>query len=76
MEEDRKVPRTQRHTAMRIYRQLVEEKGYQGSYSSVKRYVQKKKFMQRIASEGYLPLAQPTGQWQVDFGESLYYDSC
>ena len=26
------------------------------------------------ASEGYLPLAQPGGYGQVDFGESLYYD--
>lgn len=75
MEADRKVPRKQRHTAMRIYHRLVEEQGYRGSYSSVKRYVRKKKFMQRMASEGYLPLAQPAGQGQVDFGESLYYDS-
>jgi len=73
MEADRKIPRKQRHTAMRIYRRLVEEQGYQGSYSSVKRYVRKKKFMQRMATEGYLPLSQPAGQGQVDFGESLYF---
>jgi len=74
MEEDRKVPRKQRHTAARIYQRLKEEKGYTGSYSSVKRYVRKKKFVQKMAAEGYLPLAQPSGNGQVDFGESLYRD--
>ena len=74
-EWDRKLPRKQRHTAMRIYHRLVEEQGYQGSYSSVKRYVRKKKFVLKLAAEGYLPLAQSCGYGQVDFGESLYYDS-
>ena len=70
MEMDRKVPRKQRHTAMRIYHRLQEERGYTGSYSSVKRYVRKKK----LATEGCLPLAQPRGYGQVDFGETLYWD--
>ena len=75
MEADRKLPRKQRYTATRIYHCLVEEQGYQGSYSSVKRYVRKKKFVLKLAAEGYLPLAQPCGHGQVDFGESLYYYS-
>jgi hypothetical protein len=29
----------------------------------------------KLAAEGYLPLAQPCGHGQVDFGESLYYDA-
>lgn len=74
MEADRKIPRKQRHTAMRIYDRLREEQEYGGSYSSVKRYVRKKKFMMKMVMEGYLPLAQPKGHGQVDFGESLYYD--
>ena len=74
MEADRKIPRKQRHTAMRIYHRLVEEQGYSGSYSSVKRYVRKKKQVMRLAAEGCLPLAQPGGYGQVDFGESLYKD--
>ena len=36
MEADRKVPRKQRHTAMRVYHWLQEELGYGGSYSSVR----------------------------------------
>ena len=39
MEADRKAPRKQRHTAMRIYHRLVDEKGYGGSYSSVRRFL-------------------------------------
>lgn len=75
MEADRKVPRKQRHTAMRIYHRLVEEQGYDGSYSSVKRYVRKKRYVLELATEGCLPLAQPCGHGQVDFGESMYYDA-
>lgn len=75
LEADRKVPRKQRHTAMRIYDRLREEERYQGSYCSVKRYVSKKKRSMKLASEGYLPLAQPDGHGQVDFGEMLYYDA-
>lgn len=74
MEADRKVPRKQRHTATRIYHRLQEELGYGGSYSSVKRYVRKKKLMMKLVTEGCLPLAAPKGHGQVDFGECLYYD--
>lgn len=74
MEADRKIPRKQRHTATRIYARLRDERGYTGSYSSVKRYVRKKKLVMRLAAEGCLPLQQRKGHGQVDFGESLYYD--
>ena len=75
MEADRKVPRKQRHTAMRVYHRLQEELGYGGSYSSVRRYMRKKRMVMKLADQGYLPLAHPGGTGQVDFGESLYYDS-
>lgn len=74
MEADRKVPRKQRHTATRIDARLRDEKGYPGSYSNVKRYVRKKKLVMKLAAEGYLPLAHPAGNGQVDFGESIYCD--
>ncbi len=72
MEADRKVPRKQRHTAKRIFDRLREERGFGGSYSCVKRYVRKKKQALRMKSEGYLPLEQPEGWAQVDFGEVRY----
>ena len=74
LEADRKAPRKQRHTAKRVYDRLRDEKGYRGSYTSVKRYVRRKKQMLRVASEGYVPLAQPEGHAQVDFGEFQYHD--
>ena len=74
LEEDRKVPRKQRHTAKRVYERLRDEKGYQGSYTSVKRYVRKKKQALNSVEEGYLPLEHPEGHAQADFGEFQYYD--
>ena len=74
LEEDRKVPRKQRHTVKRIYDRLRDECGFRGSYSSVKKYVRKKKFVMKTQNEGYLPLEHPQACGQVDFGEFLYYD--
>lgn len=74
LENDAKIPRKQRHTAKRIYDRIREESGYEGSYSSVKRYVKKKKYVMQRGREGYLPLAQPKGNAQIDFGEFIYYD--
>ncbi|MDR1705476.1 MAG: IS21 family transposase [Clostridiales bacterium] len=74
MEQDAREPRKQRHTAQRIYDRLREEHGYKGSYSSVKRYVVKKRWLLSQAREGYLPIAQPPGHAQTDFGMFKYYD--
>ena len=75
LEADRKIPRKQRHTVKRIYDRLRDECDFPGSYSSVKKYVRKKKFVMKAATEGYLPLAHPDGCGQVDFGEFIYYDA-
>lgn len=75
LEDDRRAPRKQRHTAQRIYTRLREEHRYNGSYSSVKEYVRKKKTT--LAADGpvgYLPLGQPQAHAQVDFGEFHYND--
>lgn len=74
LEADRKIPRKQRHTVKRIYDRLREEFGFKGSYSSVKKYVRKRKFVMRTQNKGYLPLEHPKACGQVDFGEFLYYD--
>lgn len=75
LEEDRTVPRKQRHTAARLYSRLKEECGYTGGYTSVRRYALKKKFVMRETESGYLPLEQPKAFAQVDFGEFMYYDA-
>jgi transposase len=74
MEQDMREPRKQRHTAKRIFDRLHEEQDFDGSYASVKRYVVKKRWLLNQAREGYLPIAQPPGHAQVDFGKFKYYD--
>ncbi len=75
LENDKKIPRKQRHTCKRIYDRLKKENGYTGSYSSVKRYVRKKRSAMRMKVQGCLPLNHPCGEAQVDFGELIYYDA-
>jgi transposase len=74
MEQDAREPRKQRHTAKRIHNRLRNEHGFQGSYASVKRYVVKKRWLLNQAREGYLPISQPKGHAQADFGAFKYYD--
>jgi transposase len=74
LEEDTRQPRKQRHTMTRIYHRLQKEWGFEGCYSSVKRYVRKKKYLMKEVAAGHLPISQPMGQAQVDFGEFKYYD--
>ena len=74
LEADRLVPRKQRHTIMRVYRRLQEEYGFAGGYATVRDYVHKKKAEMRLSAEGYLPLAQPKGHAQGDFGMFRYKD--
>ena len=75
LEGDATAPRKQRHTAKRIYDRLRAEAGYTGGYSSVKRYVRKKRFVLRQGLVGCLPLAHPMAHAQVDFGEFLRCDA-
>lgn len=75
MESDRRAPRKQRHTSKRIYDRLVKEQAYAGSYSSVRRYAQRKRILMRQqVNEGSLPISQPQGHGQVDFGKFQYHD--
>ena len=74
LEKDKRGPRKQRHTSQRIYDRLVREYGYKGSYSSVRRYVHKKKAEMSSKPKGCLPLAHPQGEAQLDIGEFIYYD--
>lgn len=75
LEGEATAPRKQRHTAKRIYDRLRAEAGYKGGYSSVKRYVRKKRFVLRQGLAGCLPLAHPMAHAQVDFGEFLRCDA-
>ena len=68
LEEDRRRPRKQRHTAKRIHQRLREEQGFGGGYTIVKDYVRLRRLSQR---EMFVPLVHPAGDAQADFGEAL-----
>jgi len=74
LESDECEPRKQRHTATRIFERLQKEKGFTGGYSSVKRYVRRKREQMKKYRESFLPLAHPPGSSQTDFGDFKYYD--
>ena len=61
----------QEHTARRIYTRLVEEKGYQGGESTIRRAVHEIKGKTR---EAFVPLAfEPGEAMQIDWGECSIY---
>ncbi len=67
LEGDRRAPRKQRHTAVRIYRRLRDEHGYKGGLTVVKDAV---RAWRQHSAEVFVPLAHPPGEAQADFGEA------
>src|SRR4051812_2770465 len=67
LEADKKAPRKQRHTAIRIFQRLRDEHGYQGGLTVVKEAVAA---WRTRTAEVFVPLAHPPGEAQVDFGEA------
>ena len=69
LEADFGAPRKQRHTAKRIYDRLVSERGWEGSYSTVRRFVREWRLARGAGSgEGCLELEWPPGTCRADFG--------
>ena len=67
LEDDRSLPKKQRHTAKRIYERLRAEHGFSGGYTIVKDYVREHR---RRTREMYVPLSHPPGHAQCDFGQA------
>ena len=65
LEEDKALPRKQRHTAKRIYERLREEHGYPYTYRTVCHTLAKLREKEKPL---FMPLAHPPGQAQFDFG--------
>ena len=71
LEEDAHSPKKQHHTAKRIYDRLVEELGFTGSETTVRRLVSQ---LRENPQEAFVPLAFPPGDAiQIDFGEATVY---
>jgi len=66
--EDKTVWYKQRHTAKRIYDRLSTEKGFEGSYQIVQRYVKEQK--SKTMDKAYLDLVWEPATCQVDFGQA------
>ena len=67
IEQDKALPKKQRHTAKRIY-QRIREMGYGGKYTQVKEAVRD---LKRVKREVFMPLIHRPGEAQVDFGYAL-----
>jgi transposase len=67
LEADKKAPKKQRHTAVRIFERLRDEHAYEGRLTIVKQAVAD---WRRRSAEVFVPLAHPPGEAQVDFGEA------
>lgn len=66
LDADRTAPRKQRHTATQVYRRLVAEHGYAGSYHPIQRYL---KHRRDAARETLVPLDHAPGhRAEADFG--------
>ena len=68
LEDDKKHPKKQRHTAKRIFERLRAEHAYTGGYTIVKDYVRQYTLRHQ---EMFVPLTHAAGQAQADFGEAL-----
>jgi transposase len=68
LEADRDQPRKQRHTAERIYQRLRDHHQYTGGRTIIREAVAAWKQSQ---AEVFVPLVQPPGEAQVDFGEAV-----
>ena len=68
LEEDKKLPRKQRHPAKRIHERLKAEHEFTGGYTIIKDYVRQR---ERRSREMFVPLAHSPGHAQADFGEAL-----
>ena len=68
LEDDKRLPKKQRHTSKRVFERLRDEYGFAGGITIVKDYVFAAKQRQR---EVFVPLSHRPGHAQVDFGEAL-----
>ncbi len=67
---DLRMPVKQRHTATRVYERLGAERGFTGSYSSVRRWIKRWRQEHRARSDGFAELEWAPGSAQVDFGQA------
>lgn len=71
LQADKKAPKKQRHTARRIFHRLVQEEGFQGAESTVRRHVGRRRRELSIGVDVFVPLCHPPGEEaEVDWYEA------
>jgi transposase len=68
IEANHDLPRKQRYTVIRMW-QVLRDEGFPGGYTTVKDAV--RELRQKAPKEVFMPLSQPPGEAQVDFGHAL-----
>lgn len=68
LEANRHLPRKQRYTVKRMW-EVLKDKGFTGGYTTVKDAV--RELRAKAPKEVFMPLCQPPGEAQVDFGYGL-----
>ena len=68
IQANRDLPAKQRYTVKRMW-QVLREEGFAGGHTTVKDAV--RALRRQVPKEVFMPLAQPPGQAQVDFGHAL-----
>ncbi len=68
VDANRELPPKQRYTAKRMH-EILQEEGFPGGYTVVKDAV--REFKRQAPKEVFMPLNQPPGEAQVDFGHAL-----
>ncbi|MCI0528561.1 MAG: IS21 family transposase, partial [Nitrospira sp.] len=73
LKSDLTAPKKQRHTAHRVYTRLVEEYGFSGAESTVRRYVRLLKIEAGLyKQEAFIPLeVEPGKEAEVDWGRAV-----
>ena len=74
LEEDKKRWYKQQHTAKRVLDRLVEEHQFQGSYSTVQRYVKQQHEIEQTRRANQELVWEP-GSAQADFGEADFIEN-
>ncbi len=68
LEANGELPRKQRYTVKRMWEALCQE-GFTGGYTTIKDAV--RKIRNQAPREVFMPLTQPPGEAQVDFGQAV-----
>lgn len=77
LNDDKKAPHKQQHTAKRVYDRLKElyPDEFNANERSIRKFVADLRRELQINTDGFLPLEHPPGEAQADFGEARFIEN-